>query len=152
MTRSSTSISFDTQPDFQSPTAKILLCQHRWNVDRLIDKYMDSPTQTLHAAGEPANANMNIPTSPTPPPAKRARYAAQLPTFTCEICFDEPSPEGSTSLRCGHKFCNNCWDAYASTKIKDEGKPMIACMSEGCQTIMDEPTLQKVVDPKVYQR
>jgi ariadne-1 len=122
---------------------------------------MDSPEQTLRAAGEPAPAPAPAsgsgsapPRSPTMPPAKRARYAPApaTPPFTCEICYDEPAASDASTLRCGHRFCNGCWGAYASSKVKDEGRCMLPCMSSGCACIVDAPTLRRVLDAGAYDR
>jgi ariadne-1 len=136
----------------QPAIVTILLCQHRWNADRLIDKYMDAPEQTLRAAGEPA-PSARPPHSPAKPPAKRARISLAAPEpFVCEICFDAPAPDSASTLRCGHRFCNACWASYADGKIRDEGVCMVPCMADKCACVLDAPTLRRVVEPAVYER
>jgi hypothetical protein len=117
----------------------ILLRHFRWNRDRLLDRFMESDAvDLLRAAGEPVNGLQGE--TPTPD------------HFTCEICFDNPPPQETFQLRCHHRFCTECWRCYVSSKVKDEGQCTIACMKDSCKTIVDEPSVEKLVDKSCYER
>jgi ariadne-1 len=146
-------------PRAQLPIVKILLIHFRWNQDKLIEKYMDAPDAVLRDAGEPAP-----PASPTFPPAKRARLTQSTSStdtsdatfaehdFTCNICYDTPPPEEQFALRCSHKFCVGCWGAYVAEKIKGQGQIRVTCMHEECKAVVDEPSIERLVDAACYDR
>lgn len=41
---------------------------------------------------------------------------------------------------------------YINSKIKDEGQYFFQCMEDGCPTVVDEPTIAKLVDQSCYER
>ena len=47
-----------------------------------------------------------------------------------------------TGLECGHRFCQQCWTGYLTTKIMDEGMGQtIACAAHGCDILVDDQTV-----------
>jgi ariadne-1 len=132
----------------QAALVQILLLQNRWDTDKVIERFLSSREDTLRAAGEPAS--VIEPSSPQPPPAKRARVSE--PEFTCEICFDTPGADGAFALRCAHRFCTGCWEAYLGAAVRDEGRCLITCMSAGCKTVVDAPALARLADAQTHER
>lgn len=118
-----------------------MLLYYRWNQDRLLEMYMDSSDDALRAIGEPANVS---PKSPGCPPAKRARISSPEVDLTCGICYDTSSPEDVSALRCTHAFCNECWEAHITQKVKGEGNTIIPCMADGCKTKVDEAFIKRI--------
>jgi ariadne-1 len=133
----------------QSPIASIVLQHFRWNKDRLLDRIMDSPSDVLREVGEPQNSA----TSPqlAPRPLKRARLGTPA-EFMCAICCDTVQPGNAFELRCGHRYCRNCWTVYLNTKIRQEGQCFFKCMEDGCATTVDEPSIKLLVEPGCYDR
>lgn len=78
-----------------------------------------SPT----SLGLPTDTN-NSHTAPAPKPEP----------FVCPICYDD-SQTAFSALSCDHAFCIGCWNAYITSKIREEGEHAIRCMAEGCGTI-----------------
>jgi ariadne-1 len=109
---------------------------------------MDAPDEVLAAAGEPSADTAHPPLSPLLPPSKRPR----LEEFECQICLNIPSERSAHTLRCGHRFCNDCWSAHIEEKVKGEGKVIIPCMESGCKTAVDEVSLRRLVEPAIYDR
>ncbi|CCM05769.1 uncharacterized protein FIBRA_08002 [Fibroporia radiculosa] len=107
----------------ESPIASILLQHFRWNRDKLIEKYMDSSACVLRDAGEPQSV-IAVPDSPTYRPNKRARIN---------------SPSDSSFI-------------YATSKVKEEGMCAFNCMQDGCATVVDESSIQKLVDKPTFDR
>ena len=64
--------------------------------------------------------------------------AASQETVMCEACMDDVAIEDTTMLRCGHRFCNDCWTAYISIKIKEGESKNITCMMDKCKVKFDE--------------
>lgn len=53
-------------------------------------------------------------------------------------------------LGCGHSFCKgDCWSRYLKGKIIDEGaSESIKCPGEGCDIIVDDGVVMKLVNDK----
>lgn len=135
----------------QSPIVSILLRHFNWNSDRLIEKFLDSAALVLQDAGEPTPDPASH--SMGPPPAKRIRLdSPSAPAaFVCGVCCDD-SPAAVFRLRCQHVFCEPCWQEYVSSKIKDEGQCLFRCMHDECRTVVDGPSIAKLVEPSVKER
>ena len=66
-------------------------------------------------------------------------------SFICPICFDDSPDLIPLSLDCDHLFCNNCWSAYLTSKISDEGELSIRCMAETCALVAPDTFVQSVL-------
>lgn len=119
-------------------TAATLLRHFRWNKEKLIESYMDSPDTVTQQAGVIMEA---------------APCLAVLPAFECDICCnDEPHLE-SLCLSCNHRFCRDCYQQYLTMKITQEGESrLISCPASGCPIIVDEKTVEKLVDQQTYRK
>ncbi len=125
----------------QPPESSAILLRHaRWNKERLIEAYMDRPEEVLDRAGLGQD------------------YIGQLktevvPGFACCICCeDEPGLE-TYAMKCGHRFCVDCYRQYLAQKIKDEGEAArIQCPEEGCSRIVDSKSLDLLVAADVKKR
>ncbi|KAI9059786.1 hypothetical protein FKP32DRAFT_1633968 [Trametes sanguinea] len=135
----------------ESPIVSILLRHFNWNSDRLIEKFLDSASLVLRDAGEPEPASGTV--DMHPPPAKRIRLdSPSAPAeFMCGVCCDD-SPPAMFRLRCQHVFCEPCWQEYVTSKIKDEGQCTFRCMHGDCRTVVDGPSIAKLVEPSVHER
>ena len=118
----------------QPPEATAILLRHaRWNKERLIESYMDKQETVLEAAGlGTALAKL--------PEVKRVKG------FTCEICCEDGDKLDTFSMKCGHRFCVDCYKHYLAQKIKDEGEAArIQCPGDGCNKIVDSKSLDLLV-------
>jgi ariadne-1 len=124
----------------QPPEAAAILLRYlRWNKERLIETYMDKPEELLEAAGLGSDASA--------PPRTQV-----ISGFTCDICCDDEEPE-TYALKCGHRYCVDCYRQYLAHKIKDEGEAArIQCPTSGCKRIVDSKSLDMLVTPDVGQR
>ncbi|KAK3812183.1 MAG: hypothetical protein J3Q66DRAFT_349608 [Benniella sp.] len=113
--------------------AKELLRSSKWNKERLIERYMDKPDEILDQAGVVLDA-------------AQAPVLKHRQDFLCGICFDDDSTEPSLELRCGHAYCQACYEHYVTMKIVEEGQCRnILCPGAGCKVVLDEQTISKVV-------
>ncbi|KAH6615714.1 hypothetical protein B0J18DRAFT_288450 [Chaetomium sp. MPI-SDFR-AT-0129] len=120
--------------------AAILLRYFRWNKERLIEQYMDRPSQVLEAAG--------LAQTTAGPPKLRT-----IPGFTCDICCEDEPGLQSFALKCGHRYCVDCYHQYLSQKIKGEGEAArIQCPAEGCTLIIDARSLDLLVTSELTER
>ncbi|KAF2402561.1 ankyrin repeat and IBR domain-containing protein 1 [Trichodelitschia bisporula] len=125
----------------QSPEATaILLRSFRWNRDKLIDAYMERREAVLEQAGlgDEASSGAKIMT---------------VPGFCCEICWDD-SPEMQTfAMKCGHRFCVDCYKRYLTTKIKEEGEASrIRCPGDDCSRVVDSKSIDLLVSEDAHDR
>lgn len=120
--------------------AAILLRHFRWNKERLMEDYMDNGPRVLEAAGL-RSANNDLPSLET------------IPGFMCDICCDDDQGLQSFSLKCGHRFCVDCYRQYLTQKIREEGEAArIQCPSEGCSRIIDARSLDLLVTSDLIDR
>ncbi|KAI5119853.1 hypothetical protein M0805_000687 [Coniferiporia weirii] len=139
--------------------ASLLLRYMNWNKERLIEKYMDNPTDLSVKAG--------VCVTPPPPPSSSGRSSSSRSKLSasvaskrttrrsvadsasrtkaapdppapepaiCQICFDDEQTEMS-ALSCGHKFCLDCWSTFIRSKIREEGEINVGCMASDCSLI-----------------
>ncbi|KMU88038.1 ankyrin repeat and IBR domain-containing protein 1 [Coccidioides immitis H538.4] len=114
-------------------SAAILLRFGRWNRERLIESYMDHPEKILEEAG----LGSNITGTPK---------TEVVDGFMCDICCEDGEDLQTFAMRCGHRFCVDCYRHYLVQKIKEEGEAArIQCPQDQCQQIVDSKSLELLV-------
>ncbi|RDW84915.1 hypothetical protein BP6252_02505 [Coleophoma cylindrospora] len=126
--------------DIKKEEAAILLRHFRWNKERLIEDYMDRPKKVLESAG-------------LGPSTSGPLKLEIIDGFACDICCeDEPGLE-SFAMKCGHRYCINCYNQYLAQKIKEEGEAArIQCPQDGCKRIIDAKSLDLLVTADLQTR
>ncbi|PSR97740.1 hypothetical protein BD289DRAFT_361919 [Coniella lustricola] len=120
--------------------AAILLRHFRWNKERLIDQYMEKGTQVLEAAGLGPNAS-------------ESPRLEVIPGFMCDICCEDGDDLETFAIKCGHRYCVDCYRQYLTQKIKEEGEAArIQCPSDGCTRIIDARSLDLLVGDDLVDR
>lgn len=126
--------------DIQKEEASILLRHFRWNKERLIEDYMDKPRHVLEAAG--------LAHKSSGPPKLQV-----IPGFVCEICYEDGEGLQSFGIKCGHRYCVDCYRHYLAQKIREEGEAArIQCPSDGCNLIIDSRSLDHLLTPDLTER
>jgi ariadne-1 len=126
--------------EMRKEDAAILLRYFRWNKERLMEDYMDKPNKVLEAAG------MGLGNSGS------ARLEV-VPGFMCDICCDDEEGLETFAMKCGHRYCVDCYRHYLTQKIREEGEAArIECPSEGCSRIIDAHSLDVLVSPELKGR
>jgi ariadne-1 len=121
--------------------AATLLRHFKWNKDRLMEKYVDAPEAVLEEAGVITDIRRAPQVEPAPP------------GFCCDICYDDEPGMPSLALRCGHRFCYECYQEYVTSKIVKDGESRrIQCAASGCKVIVDEHTVMILTTKQVYER
>lgn len=68
----------------------------------------------------------------------------------CKICFLEHPSTNMAGIRCGHRFCRQCWVEYLTLKITGDGPcDTITCASSGCEGLVDDITVMVLTEPEV---
>ncbi|ERS95449.1 hypothetical protein HMPREF1624_08327 [Sporothrix schenckii ATCC 58251] len=120
--------------------AAILLRHFRWNRERLIEEYMESPSNVLEAAGLGADV-VGLP------------RLEVIPGFTCDICCEDGEGLETFALKCGHRYCVDCYRQYLTQKIREEGEAArIQCPTTDCGRIIDAKSLSILVTPDLSDR
>ena len=125
----------------QPAEATAILLRHlRWNREKLIDLYMDRHDALLEEAGlGPENSST--------PSTRKIRG------FTCGICCEDDSALETYALKCGHRYCVDCYRQYLGQKIKDEGEAArIQCPTTKCHRIVDSKSLDLLVTEELQAR
>ena len=121
-------------------SAAILLRHFRWNKEHLIESYMDKPEEVLEKAGLSESMAAEVQTK-------------VVSGFTCEICFEDDASLQTYAMRCGHRYCVDCFGHYLTQKIKEEGEAArIECPKEGCHRILDSKSLELLVVAALQER
>jgi ariadne-1 len=82
--------------------AALLLCQHHWSKEELLENYMNDSDLILKNAGVYHRCGHELSSS------KSTLQA-------CRICFDETDTK--LAMPCGHAFCLDCWSEFCKTAI-----------------------------------
>ena len=125
----------------QTPEASAILLRYaRWNKERLVENFMDRPEAMLDAAGlEPDSIHQAV--------------VQKVPGFTCEICMEDDPGLETYALKCGHRYCLDCYTQYLESKIKEDGEAArIQCPTRGCNRIVDSKSLNFLVSDKLKDR
>eukprot|EP01117_Protostelium_nocturnum_P019066 TRINITY_DN814_c0_g1_i1.p1 TRINITY_DN814_c0_g1~~TRINITY_DN814_c0_g1_i1.p1 ORF type:complete len:619 (-),score=209.61 TRINITY_DN814_c0_g1_i1:131-1897(-) len=124
-------------------TAAALLRHFAWKREVLIARFLESPEKTKEAAGV-SQSDTYVDDSFVAVPLQGIEE--------CFICGDEYPPEECFALGCGHRFCNDCWKQYLTMKINEGEASKIRCPYRGCNVIIDEMGVKKIVSEESYQK
>ncbi|RKF63630.1 E3 ubiquitin-protein ligase dbl4 [Erysiphe neolycopersici] len=126
--------------DLRQEETAILLRYFKWNRERLIEEYMDRPKKVLENSGLGLNES-DIP------------KLEVVPGFMCDICYEDDINLQTFALKCGHRYCFDCYRHYLSQKILEEGEAArIQCAKDGCKRIMDANSVNILVTPNLKNR
>lgn len=128
---------------FEQPheATAILLRYGRWNKERLIENYMENQEEMLEKAGLGQDIQRHPPRTEV------------IDGFMCEICCEDEAGLQTFAMKCGHRFCIECYRQYLSQKITEEGEAArIKCPGDGCNRIVDAKSLDLLVTPDMRER
>ena len=125
----------------QPPEAAAILLRHlRWNREKLFDRYMENQASLLDEVGLEEDA------SHTPSTKK-------IVDFECQICMSADGDVETYALKCGHRYCVDCYTQYLASKIRDDGEAArIQCPTKGCKRIVDSKSLTFLVEDNLKSR
>ncbi|KAI8346393.1 hypothetical protein EDC96DRAFT_521574 [Choanephora cucurbitarum] len=115
--------------------ALLLLYHFKWDSEKLIDVYLESPEETLQKITGKANTVVSI---------SSCRQ--------CNICFSHCQTSEMTGASCGHRFCIACFTCYTNGKIKENYIPFIKCPQYGCQRFIEDTVLRPMLMPDIKMR
>ena len=72
--------------------------------------------------------------------------------FTCDICCMTEAKVKTYALSCGHRYCVDCYQHFATSKVTEESDLRIQCMSTKCKLRLDDTQVRKLVKEEVFER
>ena len=119
--------------DVPPSAAAVLLREHRWSKEVLLEKFYNDPHKLEQKYGVFYRCN----------PVKSKQSTN---TKSCEICYEDDQP--MIAMPCGHEFCKECWKDFCANAIS-EGPSCIrkSCPEAKCGELMtEEEVLQAAPD------
>ncbi|KAI5290538.1 hypothetical protein KEM52_000424 [Ascosphaera acerosa] len=137
----------------------IMLRYMHWNKEKLMERYMEDADKLLDAVGldSPSSSSSSSPTSTSlstsaSSSSTTSKIDTDVPT-TCAICYNDEPGMPTYAMRCGHRFCVDCYQHYLAQKIGEEGEAAhIQCPSDDCHRIVDSRTLELLLSDSLKQR
>ncbi|KAI8337085.1 hypothetical protein BC941DRAFT_352979 [Chlamydoabsidia padenii] len=133
-----------------SDQASILLRQYKWNKDKLYEGYMGATEiiQQQQSSGLSPYLTLNSNQHIFDPTSKLDKQP-----LMCTICCDDDPGMKTISAACGHLFCIGCYQDYLCHKINDDGETLlIECPQYECKAMVDDTTIQRVVNETTMNR
>lgn len=126
--------------DLTKEDAAILLRHFRWNKERLLEDYMDHRDRVLEAAGL-CGVSSDLP------------KLEVVSGFVCDICCEGDGNLETFAMKCGHRYCVDCYRHYLCQKIRGEGEAArIQCPADSCGRILDSRSLDLLVTAELLER
>lgn len=133
--------------DLAPETSAILLHFMRWNRDNLMELYTDQPEKMAQKVG----LDSDFPFSPDTTHSSDSPRTEVLEDFECRICFEGAGVE-TFAMRCGHRFCVDCYRYYLSSKIQEGESAEIKCPHEKCNRVVGSRTIEFILDDALKKR
>ncbi|XP_058220919.1 probable E3 ubiquitin-protein ligase ARI1 isoform X1 [Rhododendron vialii] len=115
--------------------ARTLLIHYRWDVDKVFTVFVEMGKEWLFKeAGVTLEEHNDL--SPV---------CSSSGDVRCDICMEDFPANETTTMDCGHCFCNECWTEHFIVKIKEGQSRRIRCMAHKCNTICDEGKIRNLV-------
>ncbi|KAH7848476.1 hypothetical protein Vadar_003184 [Vaccinium darrowii] len=115
--------------------ARTLLIHYRWDIDKVFTVFVEKGEEWLFKeAGLTVEEHNDL--SPVD---------SSSGDIMCDICMEDIPANGTTTMDCGHCFCNNCWTEHFIVMINEGQSRRIRCMAHKCNTICDEGKIRNLV-------
>mmetsp|Transcript_36092 Transcript_36092/g.51066 ORF Transcript_36092/g.51066 Transcript_36092/m.51066 type:complete len:503 (-) Transcript_36092:263-1771(-) len=115
--------------DIPSSAAAVLLREHKWSKEILLEKYYAEPEKLARKYGVYFRLN----------PVK---LSAKSSNNACTICYEDQHRK--IGMPCGHEFCLGCWREFSINAIA-EGPSCIrkTCPQDKCTELITEDEIEK---------
>lgn len=134
--------------DIPASAAAVLLREHNWSKEVLLEIYYNDPTKLLTKCGVyhrcfPKQANSKKP-------------ATRNNKCVCAICYDD-QPEEMRAMPCSHEFCVQCWYDFCQNAITEDGPACVrtTCPQAGCTEVVTEEEMKAALEkenPQMLQK
>lgn len=117
--------------------AAVLMREHNWSKERLLDGFFADSDKLLNKCGV----------------YHRCHPKPTIKTENCAICYDGMEQSLKLSMPCGHEFCLDCWHDFCANAIQEEGPACVraTCPEASCREVLTEEEVQ-VAAPDLLQK
>eukprot|EP00474_Spongospora_subterranea_P009178 CRZ09636.1 hypothetical protein [Spongospora subterranea] len=108
--------------------ATTLLRHYRWNIQKLINDWLDDSEKVHKACGLADVA-----------PGLQSAKTRRNSSFYCELCDENVLPNETIGLTCGHRYCSSCWGKWLFAEF-DKGPQAVftTCPSFKCPAVVPD--------------
>ncbi|RWS21141.1 protein ariadne-2-like protein, partial [Leptotrombidium deliense] len=110
--------------------AKVLLFTHKWDIDKIKEKYRKDSFQLFTDAKIKSNRSTQAYDTSS---HRRASNYTQ-----CNTCLQCCPSERYLTLSCNHNFCKDCWSSHLEVQVTQGVTIGIECMAQGCRVLVPE--------------
>lgn len=122
-------------------TASILLRHNNWNQEKVQAAYFEDADRLLSKCGvKLANG-------------RQPMEENKDEEFECGICDDDVPFADTHALKCGHRFCKDCWEDYLEDAVtKQKSGVCTRCPQHKCTFIVDDVTMKSIVSEASWKK
>ncbi|KAA6391318.1 MAG: hypothetical protein EZS28_013157 [Streblomastix strix] len=119
----------------------LLLIYFQWNRDKLEEKFFDKRDDILIKAGIEPSSKVTRKEKENKRTGLRSDQSSK-----CRICDDDMIPGKSSSLSCGHSFCNDCLRMRLESQLKMGPSCITAtCPEQDCNVIFPYSVAKRIL-------
>uniref|UniRef100_A0A5S6QZ62 RBR-type E3 ubiquitin transferase n=1 Tax=Trichuris muris TaxID=70415 RepID=A0A5S6QZ62_TRIMR len=109
-----------------APLVRFMLERCRWDVNHFLSSYYENGTiEALCRKWNTRNPMLKVGTQPE--------------SDLCGICFASQGVSSALGPQCGHRFCSQCWQQYATEKMgSSSGGLVLICPAYDCHWPVDD--------------
>eukprot|EP01006_Ploeotia_vitrea_P016498 TRINITY_DN47199_c0_g1_i2.p1 TRINITY_DN47199_c0_g1~~TRINITY_DN47199_c0_g1_i2.p1 ORF type:complete len:407 (-),score=53.74 TRINITY_DN47199_c0_g1_i2:762-1982(-) len=116
--------------------SRVLLRFFKWDVESLLNTYWDKGQEEVFK-----KAGIDF--------GERGADGEEPKEVECQACFDDVPLSDAYAPSCGHFFCNDCWTAQISLKVKEGQAQKLNCMGYKCTLLLDDAVILNFVDEEI---
>eukprot|EP00727_Mastigamoeba_balamuthi_P011001 m51a1_g6523 putative ariadne-like ubiquitin ligase (529) ;mRNA; r:301525-303567 len=122
--------------------AVALLRQWKWNKEKLLEAFVDSPEGVLKKTGMPSTESEHAPADPNA-------------AVCCAICMETVKATKTVALACNHRYCEGCWREFIVNKLNEGAAAAVSahCPYPKCCVPVPDSTFRRLLPPekrKIY--
>lgn len=124
--------------------ATIALIFFQWNIDKIKGAWYDNLEENRKKCGLEADDEARKELEMI-----NKKRGGIKDSNLCRICEVSEIDKTAHALKCGHKFCSECWEGYIDYKMEDLMTCITAtCPQKGCNIVVPETVFYKFLEDK----
>jgi len=121
--------------------ATVVLIQYQWNIEKFRHLWYENVDENKKRCGIELTNQAKLELE------SYNKKRSDTDVNKCRICEISEIDSTAYSLKCGHKFCSDCWKEYVYYKMEDTFTCILAtCPQMGCNIIVPESVFLKFLN------
>lgn len=123
-----------------------VLMYYKWNIDKVSQEWFEDVDANRKKFGLDLDDNAL---------KELDKMQIEKNSSFCLVCYCEINDNDSFALKCGHRFCHDCWRQHVYSNLEDIFCCLYStCMQKGCNLRIPESVFQKYLkgDKKNLER